>query len=60
MNAKEKIKKTLKDFGKTTTSRIAGIIGLDYVYATNLLNELEEKKEIKKEVIGRYTFWELK
>lgn len=58
--AEDKILKTLKDFGRLSTSRIAGIIGIDYNYATKLLEQLNKEKKIKKEEETHSTYWSLK
>lgn len=59
MDAKQKILKTLNDFGKNSTSRVAGIVGIDYKYATTMLSELEKEKKVKQEKVGSFTFWEI-
>lgn len=59
MDAKQKILKTLNDFGKNSTSRVAGIVGIDYNYATTMLSELEKEKKVKQEKVGSFTFWEI-
>lgn len=53
------ILKTLSDFGKKATSRIAGIVGIDYNYAIKLLTELEKEKFIKSEDLGSSKYWEI-
>lgn len=60
MKAKEKILKTLKDFGKTATSRIAAIVRTDYNYTIKLLEELEEEGIVIQEKLTYSTYWELK
>lgn len=60
ISAKEKILKLLKENGKLATSRIAGIIGLDYNYASKILNELKEQKKVKEIKETMATYWEIK
>jgi len=60
LKTKEKILKILKDFGRNSTSRIAGIMGIDYNYATKLLKELQKEKKVIKEKETNATYWKLK
>jgi len=48
MENKEKILKTLKDFGKLPTARLSAIIGINYYSLKKILKELEKEKLIKK------------
>lgn len=59
MNNKEKILKTLKDFGKIPKWRVGAIIGIHPNKAEKLLIELLEEKRVicHKETIS--TYWEL-
>jgi len=60
MGAKEQIIKTLKNSQTLSTSRIAGIVGIDYNYATKLLEELFSEKIIDKIETGKSTYWKIK
>ena len=60
MSAKDQIIKILKDSGSLSTSRIAGIIGIDYIYATKLLEELFLEKIIEKIETQNSTYWKIK
>ena len=60
MNAKDKIIKILKDFGKLSTSRIAGIVGYNYTYTLGLLESLEKEKVVKKTTETIATYWSLR
>lgn len=60
MTAKEKILKTLNDFGSLSSSRIAGIIGIDYNYAIKLLEELLSENEISKIETPNSIYWRTK
>ena len=57
---KDRILKVVKDFGRNSTSRIAGISGLDYNYTIKLLKELEKEKKLIKEKETKSTYWKLK
>lgn len=57
---KERIKKTLKDFGRLPTSRIAGIIGVNTDKAKELLEELLKEKKVQKQKETLATYWSLK
>ena len=60
MNDEEKILKTLKDFGRLATWRIAAIIGRNPKATEKVLNELLKEKKVKqiKETVS--TYWEIK
>jgi len=59
-NKKEKIIKTLTDFGKLPTARISAIVGINYYKLKEILEELElENKIIKTEAGELATYWEL-
>ena len=60
MDAKNKILKTLKDFGSLSSSRIAGIVGIDYNYATKLLEELLSENKITKIETPNSNYWRIK
>jgi len=61
MENKEKILKTLKDFGKLPTARLSAITGINYYSLKKILKELEKEKLIKKEKAGELaTYWSLK
>ncbi len=59
MEDKEKIKKTLKDFGRLPTSRIGAIIGMHLDKAKRLLNELLEEKKVIKIKETNSIYWEI-
>lgn len=59
MEAKDKILEALKE-GRKSTSRIAGIVGIDYNYANKLLEDLRSEKKLKKVEETNATYWELK
>lgn len=60
MNNKQKVLKTLKDFGRLPTARISAIIGMNYNSAVKLLQEMWEAKEIIGEPETNATYWKLK
>lgn len=60
MESKDKIKETLKNFGRVSSSRIAGILGWDYNHTLKLLGELFEEGEIEKVEETTATYWEIK
>ncbi len=60
MENKEKILKTLKDFGRTPTARILAICGINYNYGLKELENLEKEKKIKKTKETSATYWEIK
>lgn len=60
MNNEDKILKTLKDFGRLPTYRIAGIVGLNPVNALSILQRMWESGEIIGEVETNSTYWKLK
>lgn len=58
---KEKILKTLKDFGKLPTAKVSAIAGINYNYVKELLEELETEGKIKSEKAGELaTYWTIK
>ncbi len=59
MEAKEKIIEILKNYGELSTSRIAGTIGIDYNYATKLLEELLDEKKVIKIMTPNSTYWKI-
>lgn len=59
-SAKEKILEVLKKSGRISTTRIAGTIGIDYNYASKLLEELEKENKIIKEEETNAIYWKLK
>ena len=60
MELKDKILKTLQDFGKLPTSRIAGIVGMNNDRAKEILEELVNKNKIIKIEETVATYWEIK
>jgi len=59
-NKKEKIIKTLTDFGKLPTAKLSAIVGINYYKLKEILEELEsENKIIKTEAGELATYWEL-
>jgi predicted transcriptional regulator len=60
MEAKEKVIKTLTDFGESSTSKIAAIVGVDYYYAIKLLEELVAEDKIIKIATPNSTYWKIK
>jgi len=61
MDAKEKIIEVLKnEKNSLSSSRIAGFIGIDFNYATKLLEELLLEKKVEKTEINKFTFWKIK
>jgi predicted transcriptional regulator len=60
MKKEEKVLKTLKDFGRLSTSRIGAICGMSYTVATIFLEDMAKRKLIKKEEETRQTYWRLK
>lgn len=57
MNAEIKILSSLDEFGKSSTSKVANMTGLDYVYAKKTLDKLKKSKKVSIEKMGRYNFW---
>jgi len=57
MKDKEKILRTLKDFGISSTSRIAAIAGLFYPKTKTLLEELKKEKKVCKKEETNSTYW---
>ena len=60
MEAKEKIIKALKDFGRLPTSRLRAICGFDFFKTERLLNELLSEKKIVQEKETNAVYWRLK
>lgn len=60
VESKEKILKALDDFGRISTTRVAGILAMDYNYACKWLEELHKERRIKKIVETNATYWEIK
>lgn len=56
---KEMIIKTLKDFGRLPTGRIAGIIGKDYPTTLEILKDLGEEKKILMEKETTAVYWRI-
>lgn len=59
MKEKEKIIKTLTDFGKLPTSRIAAICGFTFNKAKILLEELIEEGKIQMFPESLATYWRI-
>ena len=59
MDIKDRVLETLKT-SRLSSSRVAGILGIDYNYALRLLEELENESKIKREVETNATYWSLK
>ena len=57
---KEEILKALKQYGRLSTYRIIGIVGINSIYASRYLEELLKEKLITKKAETLGTFWELK
>lgn len=53
------ILKTLKDFGRLPTGRIAGIIGKEYPTTLEFLKDLAEAKKIIMEKETTATYWRI-
>ena len=60
MTPKENILKWLKEFGRLSTSRVMGLIGLNFDYTKRYLDELFKEKQIKKIEETNATYWELR
>lgn len=60
MKPKQKILKTLKDFGRLPTSRVAAIVGMNPDRAKEALENLFKEKKIKKIKETVATYWEIK
>ena len=60
MNKEEKILKTLKDFGRLPTARIAAITGINYNTLTVQLDSMLEKETIFREKETVATYWSVK
>ncbi len=60
MKTKDKLIKVLKDNKKQlATSRISGLLGLDYQYTLKLLEELLKEKRVVKNKETMATYWRL-
>lgn len=59
MNAQEKIIKALKEEGRLPTNRIAGIAGLNYGAALNVLDRMHQAGIIYFEKETNATYWML-
>lgn len=57
---KDKVFKALKIFGKLSTSRVAGIVGMNNNRAKIILGELEEEKKVKRFKETKATYWNIK
>lgn len=60
MELKEKTLNTLKNFGKLSTSRVAGIVGMNNDRAKEILEELVNEKKASKIQETVATYWEIK
>jgi len=61
MEYKERILKTLKDFGELPTGRIAAIVGMNYWRAVNVLQEMwGDDQTIISDSRSGNTYWKLK
>ncbi len=58
MEIKKRILDTLKE-GKLSTSRVAGILGIDYHYTIRLLDELLSEGKVEKIEETIATYWRL-
>ena len=60
METTKKILKTLEDFGRLSTSRVAGIVGMNTDRAREALELLLKRKKVKrfKETVA--TYWEIR
>lgn len=52
--------KTIKDFKRLPTSRIAGIVGADYTRTLNILKKFEEEGKVVSQEETIATYWSLK
>lgn len=57
---KEKILKTLKDFGRLPSGRLSAITGINYYILIDLLKELQLEQKIKGYEFPAGNYWELK
>jgi len=59
MTAKNKILTSLKDNGGLTTSRLAGLNGLNYAFTLDILNKLKKEKFVTNVKSESMTIWEI-
>ncbi len=59
MEDKEKVLKTLKDFGRVPGYRISGICGIRIDKALVILQELADEGKVKKDEETVATYWRL-
>ncbi len=57
---KQKIIKTLEEYKRLASTRIAGIIGINQPYTKRYLDELEKEGKIKRIEETTATYWEIK
>lgn len=60
MELKDKTLKCLKDFKHLSTSRVAGIVGMNVSRAKEVLEELLQEDKVKKIKETVATYWEIK
>lgn len=60
MESKEKIKNLLTENKELSTTRISGMLGIDYNQTLKLLNELLNDNLIEKQEVSKFTFWRIK
>ena len=60
MNNEEKILKTLKDFPRSPTNKVAAIIGVDFHRTLKLLQKMWEQGKINGEIETHASYWSLK
>jgi len=60
MDKKQEIIKWIKEFKRLPTSRIIGLIGVNFEYTHKYLKELETEGKIKKEKETNATYWSLR
>ena len=60
LTKKEEILKWLKEFKRLSTTRIMGLIGLNFDYTKKYLSELKEEKKIKEIKETMATYWKLR
>jgi len=59
ISKKDEIIKWLKEFGRLSSSRFVGLLGLDYDSVKKFLEELESENKIVKEEETNATYWRL-
>ena len=59
MDREKEIVKWLKQFKRLSTSRFVGLLGIDYDSIKKILEQLEERKIIKKEIETNAVYWVL-